>query len=78
MYQEIFETPFLEASGEFYMREAVELLQQSDVTHYMERVTWRLMQEELRAHKFLHASSVPKVYFYILHIMYVKLKRSIV
>lgn len=43
------------------MREASELLQQSDVTHYMERVTWRLIQEELRAHKFLHASSMPKV-----------------
>lgn len=64
MYQEIFETPFLEASGEFYMREAAELLQKSDVTHYMERVTWRLIQEELRAHKFLHTSSVPKVCFY--------------
>lgn len=61
LYQEIFETPFLEASGEFYMREANELLQQSDITHYMETVTWRLIQEELRAHKFLHASSVPKV-----------------
>ncbi|XP_029039032.1 cullin-2 isoform X2 [Osmia bicornis bicornis] len=61
LYQEIFETPFLEACGEFYMREASELLQQSDVTHYMERVTWRLIQEELRAHKFLHASSMPKV-----------------
>lgn len=61
MYQEIFEGPFLEASGEFYSREASELLQQSDVTRYMERVTWRLSQEELRAHKFLHHSSTPKV-----------------
>ncbi|KAG7210335.1 hypothetical protein KM043_011873 [Ampulex compressa] len=61
MYQEIFETPFLEASGEFYTREASELLQQSDVTRYVIRVTWRLGQEELRAHKFLHISSVPKV-----------------
>ncbi|XP_015111572.1 cullin-2 [Diachasma alloeum] len=61
MYQEIFEGPFLEASGEFYNRETVELLQQSDVTRYMERVTWRLAQEELRAHKFLHPSSIPKV-----------------
>ncbi|CAK9817563.1 Cul2 [Anthophora quadrimaculata] len=61
MYQEIFETPFLEASGEFFMREASELLQQSDVTHYMERVTWRLVEEELRANKFLHSSSAPKV-----------------
>lgn len=68
MYQEIFETPFLEASGEFYMKEASELLQQSDVTHYMERVSWRLIQEEIRARKFLHASSVPKVcsFIYIL------------
>lgn len=61
MYQEIFETPFLEASGEFYIREALELLQQLDVTRYMDRVTWRLSQEELRAHKYLHSSSVPKV-----------------
>lgn len=61
MYQEIFETPFLEASGEFYTCEAAELLQQLDVTRYMERVTWRLSQEEFRAHKFLHPSSLPKV-----------------
>ncbi|XP_012278270.1 cullin-2 [Orussus abietinus] len=61
LYQEIFEAPFLEASGDFYSREASELLQQSDVTRYMERVTCWLTQEELRAYKFLHASSVPKV-----------------
>ncbi|KAJ8679584.1 hypothetical protein QAD02_015371 [Eretmocerus hayati] len=61
LYQEIFESPFLKQSGEFYSREASELLQQSDVTRYMERVTWRLSQEELRAHKFLHITSVPKV-----------------
>lgn len=62
MYQEIFETPFLEASGEFYMKQAVELRLKSDVTHYMEKVTSQLVQEELRAHKFLHSSSVPKVW----------------
>ncbi|XP_076240147.1 cullin 2 [Calliopsis andreniformis] len=61
MYQEMFETPFLEASAEFYTRQALQLRQQSDITHYMERVTSQLIQEELRAHKFLHASSVPKV-----------------
>lgn len=60
-YQEIFEKPFLDASGDFYAREASDLLQKSDVTHYMERVTWRLGQEELRAHKILHHSSVVKV-----------------
>ncbi|KAL7296446.1 cullin-2 [Trichogramma pretiosum] len=60
-YQEIFETQFLNQSGDFYSREASELLQQSNVTRYMERVTWRLSQEELRAHKFLHVTSVSKV-----------------
>ncbi|GAB1862607.1 Cullin-2 [Camponotus japonicus] len=61
LYQEAFEEPFLKASKEFYMAEALSLLQQLDVTRYMEKVTWRLNQEETRAHKFLHKSSVPKV-----------------
>ncbi|XP_050445079.1 cullin-2 [Cataglyphis hispanica] len=61
LYQEAFEEPFLKASKEFYMAEATSLLQQLDVTRYMEKVTWRLNQEEARAHKFLHKSSVPKV-----------------
>ncbi|XP_070161539.1 cullin-2 [Polyergus mexicanus] len=61
LYQEAFEEPFLKASKEFYMAEAMSLLQQLDVTRYMEKVTWRLNQEEARAHKFLHKSSVPKV-----------------
>lgn len=65
MYQEIFEKPFLETTGEFYAREASELLQQSDVTRYMERVTWRLNLEELRTYKFLHVSSMPKVRFFL-------------
>ncbi|XP_072747858.1 cullin-2 [Anoplolepis gracilipes] len=61
LYQEAFEEPFLEASREFYTTESMSLLQQLDVTRYMEKVTWRLNQEEARAHKFLHKSSVPKV-----------------
>lgn len=61
LYQEAFEEPFLKASRDFYMAEALSLLQQLDVTRYMEKVTWRLNQEEARAHKFLHKSSVPKV-----------------
>lgn len=61
MYQEIFEGPFLETSGEFFAREASELLQQSDITCYMEKVTRRLQVEELRTHNFLHVTSVLKV-----------------
>ncbi|XP_053983774.1 cullin-2 [Hylaeus anthracinus] len=61
MYQTIFETPFLVASGEFYMKYAFKLRQLSDITLYMEKVTSQLGQEKLRAIKFLHSSSVPKV-----------------
>ncbi|XP_046743415.1 cullin-2 [Diprion similis] len=61
LYQQIFEEPFLENSGNFYAREASELLQKSDVSYYMEQVSWRFSQEELRCQKFLHSSSAPKV-----------------
>lgn len=76
MYQTIFEAPFLEASGEFYMRHAFTLREQSDITHYMEKVTSQLIQEKLRALKFLHTSSVAKVCFfsYVLHEKSINLK----
>ncbi|XP_031832846.1 cullin 2 [Nomia melanderi] len=61
MYQTIFEAPFLEASGQFYTNEAFTLRQKSNITYYMEKVTTQFILEELRAHKFLHTSSVPKV-----------------
>jgi hypothetical protein len=54
LYQEIFETPFLQASGEYYKREASKLLQECDVSQYMERVIQRLEAETLRSNKFLH------------------------
>ncbi|XP_033335780.2 cullin 2 [Megalopta genalis] len=61
LYQTIFEAPFLEASGQFFTSQAFTLRQKSNITHYMEKVSSQLFQEELRVHKFLHASSVPKV-----------------
>jgi cullin 2 len=57
LYQEIFEAPFLQASGEYYKREASKLLQECDVSQYMERV----IQETLRSNKVLHPSSFEKV-----------------
>jgi hypothetical protein len=54
LYQEIFEAPFLQASGEYYKREASKLLQECDVSQYMERVIQRLEEETLRSNKFLH------------------------
>lgn len=56
LYQEIFETPFLRASGEFYKREASKLLQECDVSQYMEKVTQRLEEERLRSQRFVHLS----------------------
>ncbi|KAJ9598457.1 hypothetical protein L9F63_010853, partial [Diploptera punctata] len=61
LYQEIFEAPFLQASGEYYKREASRLLQECDVSQYMERVIQRLDEETLRSNKFLHPSSFSKV-----------------
>lgn len=61
LYEEIFEKPFLAASGEYYKREASRLLQTCDVSLYMERVTQHLKEETLRCQKYLHRSSFPKV-----------------
>lgn len=58
LYQNIFEVPFLEASGEFYKREASKLLQECDVSKYMEKVTQRLEEERLRSQRFVHVSCV--------------------
>lgn len=54
LYQELFEAPMLEASGEYYKSEAAILLQRCTVSEYMEEVLKRLDDENRRAHKFFH------------------------
>ena len=61
LYQELFETPMLEASGDYYKSEAAKLLQRCSVSQYMEEVLKILDDENRRAHKFLHISSVQKL-----------------
>lgn len=61
LYQELFEAPMLEASGEYYKSEAAMLLQRCTVSEYMEEVLKRLDDENKRAHKFFHGSSIPKL-----------------
>lgn len=61
LYQELFEGPFLAQTGQHLQREAHRLLEQCDCSAYMERVLHCLAQENLRAHRFLHPSSYPKV-----------------
>lgn len=61
LYQELFEEPFLNASGEHFKRDAARLLEERDVSLYMEKVIAKIEEELFRARKFLHASSLPKV-----------------
>lgn len=61
LYQQIFEIPLLEESGEFHKNEATKLLQQCTVSSYMEEVIKKLEEENRRALKYLHSSSVGKI-----------------
>lgn len=61
LYQELFETPMLSASGEYYRSEASVLLQKCTVSQYMEEVIKKLEDENRRAQKFLHISSITKL-----------------
>lgn len=61
LYQQLFEQAFLDASGEHYQREASRLLQECDVSMYMERVIMKLEEESQRARRFLHFTSLLKV-----------------
>ena len=61
LYEEIFEKPFLAATGEYYREEAAKLLGEGDISHYMERVIMKIEAEDVRSRKFLYPSSYQKV-----------------
>lgn len=61
LYQEMFEEPFLDASGEHYKKISAHLLQEKDVSMYIEKVIQKIDEELFRGKKFLHPSSLPKV-----------------
>nr|CAG4646060.1 EOG090X01NX [Macrothrix elegans] len=61
LYETVFETPFLEATGEYYRQEASRLLQECTISQYMEKVLQRRDEEDLRGRKFLHPNSYQKV-----------------
>ncbi|KAL0279377.1 UNVERIFIED_CONTAM: hypothetical protein PYX00_000956 [Menopon gallinae] len=60
-YQEVFEIPFLIATGEFYKREAAKLLQECTISEYLEKVQQKLNEEAVRVRKFVHVTSYAKV-----------------
>lgn len=61
LYQELFETPFLEATHEYYKREAKLLLEKNDCSSYMEQVLIRLDIERERLSNFLPKESHRRV-----------------
>jgi len=61
LYEDIFEKPFLAATGEYYREEAAKLLGEGSISHYMERVISKIEAEDVRSRKFLYPSSYQKV-----------------
>ncbi|KAJ8313728.1 hypothetical protein KUTeg_008289 [Tegillarca granosa] len=61
LYEDIFETPFLKETGDYYRQEAAKLKDDYNCSEYMEKVIMRLDNEDFRSRKFLHPSSYNKV-----------------
>jgi cullin 2 len=61
LYENIFEGKMLEASGEYFKSQASKLLQTCSVSQYMQEVIRILDEENVRAHKFMHMSSIQKL-----------------
>lgn len=61
LYETLFECKMLEASGTYFMTQASRLLQSCSVSEYMKEVIRILEEENIRAHKFIHVSSVHKL-----------------
>ncbi|XP_065839949.1 cullin-2-like [Oscarella lobularis] len=60
-YQEVFETPLLNETGDYYKFIASQLLAESSCSEYMKKVVKILDDEKLRVKKFFHHSSHAKV-----------------
>ncbi|XP_060534428.1 cullin-2 [Cylas formicarius] len=61
LYQELFEETFLNSSGEHFKRDAARLLQERDVSLYMEQVKAKIEEELFRTRRFLHHTSLAKL-----------------
>jgi len=61
LYEDIFETPFLASTGDYYNAEASKMLQDEPISVYMEKVIQRIESENKRSRKFLYPSSFQKV-----------------
>jgi len=59
-YQEVFESPFLRETGEYYRQEASKLVAELSCSEYMAQVVSRLQAERRRGQRFLHQTSITK------------------
>ena len=64
LYQEAFESPFLRDAGEYYRQEASKLVAELSCSEYMAQVVSRLQAARRSGHKFLHQTSITKVYMH--------------
>ncbi|ODM94965.1 Cullin-2 [Orchesella cincta] len=60
-YEKAFEAPFLQDTGRYYQQEASKLITTCSVSEYMEKVIQKLNEEDMRARRYLHASSYGKL-----------------
>ncbi|XP_033762061.1 cullin-2-like isoform X2 [Pecten maximus] len=63
LYEDIFEKPFRKETGDYYRQEAAKLKDECNCSEYMEKVIFRLDNEDFRSRKFLHPSSYNKITF---------------
>ncbi|OQV24711.1 Cullin-2 [Hypsibius exemplaris] len=60
-YKEIFETPYIQATGENYRLEASKFVNETTCSGYVEKVLNRLNEEDFRARRLCHTSTLDKV-----------------
>ncbi|GAV07367.1 hypothetical protein RvY_17206 [Ramazzottius varieornatus] len=60
-YKEVFETPYIEATGVHYRVEAVKAVNSCSCSVYVEKVIAKLKEEDERATRLCHSSSLEKV-----------------
>lgn len=62
LYEKSFESPLLQATGEYYREEGNRCLAKLDCIQYMKKVLLLLDDEQFRSRKFLNSTSYSKVY----------------
>eukprot|EP01006_Ploeotia_vitrea_P028755 TRINITY_DN61391_c0_g1_i1.p1 TRINITY_DN61391_c0_g1~~TRINITY_DN61391_c0_g1_i1.p1 ORF type:complete len:789 (-),score=111.59 TRINITY_DN61391_c0_g1_i1:58-2424(-) len=60
-YENDFQTPFLEATAQFYRQESAKWLAENSATEYMKKAEVRLLEEKARSLHYLHPTSEAKL-----------------